>query len=88
MPVIVSGSWDNPSFRPDLKALVGKIIKDPKKAVKDVKKTIKEIKRGGVSGLLEGLAPPTSAPAGDGSGTAPVPPKVDPKQLLKGLFGG
>ena len=74
VPVIVSGSWDDPSFRPDLKALVGETIKDPKKAVKDVKKTIKAIKKEGIGGLLEGLANPsapasTPAPAdGDGGG--------------------
>ena len=84
VPVIVSGSWDDPKFRPDLKALVGETLKDPKKAVKDVKKTIKAIKKQGVGNLLEGLTQPPAT----GDGTAPAPENADPKQLLKGLFGG
>ena len=94
VPVIVSGSWDDPRFKPDLNALITETVKDPKKVVKGAKRTIKAIKKQGLEGLLQGLGqPPAPAPSGDGADgdggePAPVPQNADPRQLLKGLFGG
>ena len=94
VPVIVSGSWDDPRFKPDLNALITETVKDPKKVVKGAKRTIKAIKKQGLEGLLQGLGqPPAPAPSGDGADgdggePAPVPQNAAPRQLLKGLFGG
>ena len=40
VPVIVSGPWDNLSYKPDLSGLIDGIAKDPKKALDNLKKII------------------------------------------------
>lgn len=57
VPVIVSGPWDNISYKPDLAGLIDGIAKDPSKALDGLKKLIPG---GGKSG---GGAPDLSKPA-------------------------
>jgi AsmA protein len=40
VPVIVSGPWDNVSYKPDLAGAIGGIAKDPKKALESLKSLI------------------------------------------------
>lgn len=40
VPVIVSGPWDNLSYKPDLAGVIDGIAKDPKKALEGIKKMI------------------------------------------------
>jgi AsmA protein len=42
VPIIVEGSWDNPSFRPDLTGAISDLAKDPAKALDAVKGLAKE----------------------------------------------
>lgn len=60
VPVIVEGSLDNPSFRPDLASTIQEALKDPEKlktTVKDVKEQLKENK-GAIKGLLQQFKKP------------------------------
>jgi AsmA protein len=92
VPVLIDGPWHDPRFRPDLKALITETAKDPAKVLSGAKKTLKALKKEGLGGLLQGLGQPPAAPSADsGDGTiepAPAPQNGDPRQLLKGLFGG
>lgn len=90
VPVLIDGPWHDPRFRPDLKALIAETVKDPGKVLSGAKKTLKALKKEGLGGLLQGLVgPPTTAPADtSGGATEPAPQNADPRQLLKGLFGG
>ena len=40
MPVIVSGPWNNISYKPDLAGTLGGLAKDPSKALDSLKKLI------------------------------------------------
>ncbi len=89
VPVLVDGSWSDLRFRPDLGVLISKTIQSPKAVVEGAIETLKTIKKEGLRGLLEGLAPKAPPPpAGENSEIAPTPPNTNPKELLKGLFGG
>ncbi|MDX2113488.1 MAG: AsmA family protein [Alphaproteobacteria bacterium] len=62
VPILVEGSLDNPSFRPDLAAAAEEVLKDPQK-IKDTVKNVKEQLKGDglkdavkdVKGLLKGF---------------------------------
>lgn len=72
VPVMVTGSLDNPRYTPDLQSTITEAIKDPEKvkaAVKDVKQQIKENKNV-LKGLLKGFGGKEPAPA---AGTATQP---------------
>ncbi len=47
VPVLVTGPWDNLSYKPDLAGLVDGIAKDPKKALEGLKNLIPGNKSGG-----------------------------------------
>ena len=82
VPVIVSGPWDNLSYKPDLASLV----KDPSKvmdAVKDLKSGKPADK---LKALIPGAAKPSDASPSE-SGAAPAP-SADPLGAVKGLLGG
>lgn len=51
VPVIVSGPWDNISYKPDLSGLVNEIAKDPSKALEGLKKLIPGGNKSGGGGL-------------------------------------
>lgn len=40
VPVIVSGPWDNLSYKPDLAGVIDDIAKDPKKALEGLKNLV------------------------------------------------
>lgn len=80
VPVIVSGPWASPSFRPDLASMI-----QNREQTLD---TIKSLKEGGGKALLNDLLgggtqtdTTTDAPASDDS------KKVSPEDALKSLFG-
>jgi hypothetical protein len=62
VPVIVEGSLDNPSFRPDLTSAAQDALRDPQK-IKDTVKNVKEQLKGDglkdavkdVKGILKGF---------------------------------
>ena len=72
VPVIVEGTWDNVTYRPDLTGMITDIAKDPAKALEGAKDTLKQLK-GGTGGLLGGENSDDAAP--------------DPSKVLKKLFG-
>ncbi|MGV8995432.1 MAG: AsmA family protein [Parvibaculaceae bacterium] len=78
VPVIVTGPWSQPTFRPDLAAM----LRDKDKTIE----TIKSLKgEGGKQLLNELLGKPAAAPA-DGSAPAPAK-KPSTEDKLKSLFG-
>ncbi len=82
VPVIVSGPWDNLSYKPDL----GSLVKDPSK----VMETVKEIKSGKPADKLKSLIPGAAQPseaAPSQPESAPTSPS-NPLGTLKGLMGG
>ena len=50
VPVVVSGPWDNLSYKPDLAGVIDGIVKDPKKALEWIKNLIP--RQGGSGGAL------------------------------------
>jgi AsmA protein len=72
VPVIVSGPWDNLSYKPDLAGALGGLAKDPKKALDSLKGLIPGVPGTGTSD------PEKSTPA------LPIPDAAD---KLKKLFG-
>jgi AsmA protein len=73
VPVVVSGPWDNLSYKPDLAAEIGDIAKDPDKALKSLRK------------LIPGLSDTGTGSTTQGSGS---PPSIkDAERMLKKLFG-
>jgi AsmA protein len=71
VPVLVSGTWDNISYKPDLAGIISDVAKDPSKALE------------GVRGLIPGAKPSGQAP----SSTAPASPVPSPQDALKKLLG-
>jgi AsmA protein len=78
VPVIVEGPWHDLKYRPDLAALVGDVAKDPAKALEGAKETLKGVTEG-LGGALKG----TDEPPAEGE----EPAELDPKKVLKKLFG-
>jgi len=83
VPVVISGPWSNPSFTPDLAA----VLSNPE-GIRDV---IDSVKEDGGKGLLQGIlgsgTPAPSAPATEGSAPAEVPAeKPNPRDAIRGLF--
>lgn len=92
-PLIIKGPWSDPSIRPDLKAGIDNLLKDPEGAVNAAKDLIKGVKEGG--GTREALEALTGG-AKDGAagglggllkGGAEDDGKDPVKGVLKGLFG-
>ncbi len=79
VPVVITGPWDNLSYRPDLGGMVKEQLKDPGKVLESVK------------GLLRGMTRPgtSSEPATEEAEPTPAPaPITKPlEDALKGLFG-
>lgn len=72
VPVVISGPWDNLSYKPDLAGALGGLAKDPKKALDSLK------------GLVPGV-PGTGT--SDPGKSAPTPAIPDAEDKLKKLFG-
>ena len=76
VPVLITGSWDNPQFKPDLSAAAGQIAKDPSKLLKG----------GDPASGLKSLVPGAGGSSGDsGSGSGSGAPAG--ADSLKKLFG-
>ncbi|MEQ9144223.1 MAG: AsmA family protein [Parvibaculaceae bacterium] len=82
VPIIISGSWSNPRFAPDLAA----VIADPE----GVKGVIDSVREDGGKGLLEGLlgGQQTSEEPAPDSTAEPEPQeeKASPEDLIRGLL--
>jgi AsmA protein len=79
VPIVISGPWSNPSFTPDLAA----IISNPD-GIKDV---IDSVKEDGGKGLLQGILGGGSGASGDTSGdAAPADEKPKVEDAIRGLF--
>lgn len=79
VPIVISGPWSNPSFTPDLAA----IISNPD-GIKDV---IDSVKEDGGKGLLQGILGGGSGSSGDTSGdAAPADEKPKVEDAIRGLF--
>ena len=88
VPVLITGSWSNPRFAPDLKSMI--------QNRENIKQTIDSIKEDKGKSLLKGLM---GEPANDGSasgetgetgttgGETAEEPKPSPEDALKKLFG-
>jgi AsmA protein len=78
VPVIVEGTWDNPTWKPDLMGALQAgpdgLLKNPK----DLKKNLEE----GIKGLIPGTG---GGEAGKTEGTEPTKPADALKKLLPGL---
>lgn len=84
VPVIIEGSWDNLSYRPDLTGVIEGVAKDPGKLLEDPEGAASDIIKGltgGGSGSTSG-----SESGGEQSGEGDSG-STDPSKLLKGLFG-
>ena len=82
VPIIITGSWFNPKFAPDLAAVLNN-----REGIKDA---IDAVKEDGGKGLLRGLLGGQQQPAGDGTqngDAASEPEKIEPKDVIRGLFG-
>ena len=103
VPIIVEGTWDKPSYRPDLAALItggaGKaikdIVKDPGKVLDSVtqnpRSAIGDIKTNPAGALQNLLGGGQAAPTPEGQAAPeseqPQQQPVEPGKLLRGLFG-
>ncbi len=76
VPIVISGPWSNPSFTPDLAA----IISNPD-GIKDV---IDSVKEDGGKGLLQGIL--GGGGASDASGDAPEEEQPRVEDAIRGLF--
>ena len=88
VPILITGSWSNPRFAPDLKSMI--------QNRENIKQTIDSIKEDKGKSLLKGLM---GEPANDGSasgetgetgttgGETAEEPKPSPEDALKKLFG-
>ena len=82
VPIIITGSWFNPKFAPDLAAVLNN-----REGIKDA---IDAVKEDGGKGLLRGLLGGQQQPAGDGTqngDAASESEKIEPKDVIRGLFG-
>jgi AsmA protein len=91
VPILVTGSWDDPSIQPDLEGVVKGVLEAPGDAIKGVSDTVKGVTEGGtgaVKGVLDSVT-------GGGSSDATAPKSDDSTggaaggavKKLKGLFG-
>lgn len=91
VPVLIKGSWDDPSIQPDLEGVVKGVLEAPGDAVKGVTDTVKGVTEGGtgaVKGILDsvtgGGTTDTTSKETEESSDNPVSGGV---KKLKGLFG-
>ncbi|MGB1212679.1 MAG: AsmA family protein [Pikeienuella sp.] len=91
-PLIIKGPWSGPSIRPDLKAGIDSLLKDPEGAVNAAKDLLKGVKGGGdgAGGALEAITGGNSGGLGGllkGGSDDKAAPKDAVKGVIKGLFG-
>ena len=82
VPILITGSWSNPRFAPDLKSMI--------QNRENIEKTIKSIKEDKGKGLLKSLMGEPAAENGSTEETgeeAPAETQPSPEEALKKLFG-
>lgn len=79
IPVRITGSFDNPQYRPDLAG----VLKDPSQAIDAVKGVAERFKGKKAGEILDGIL----GGGGDSGGSGSNGQKIDGKELLRGLFG-
>ena len=91
VPIIVEGSFENPTFRPDLESLITNTLTDPGAIGDQLEGLADQLREGAgadpegaVRNLLEGL---TGGGGGEGQPGEPAP-APDPGETLRNLFGG
>jgi len=86
VPILITGSWSNPRFAPDLASMI-----QNRENIESTIKSIKEDKGKGLIDSLMGRQPAQQAPeGGEGSGDeAPTEPEAKPRpeDALRQLFG-
>lgn len=91
VPILITGTWDDPSIQPDLEGVVKGVLEAPGDAIKGVTDTVKGVTEGGtgaVKGVLDSVT-------GAGSSGSETPKSEDSTgnaatgavKKLKGLFG-
>lgn len=84
VPILITGSWSNPRFAPDLKSMI--------QNRENIENTIKSIKEDKGKGLLRSLMGQPAEETGGSEGAAteeeaPAETKPSPEEALKKLFG-
>lgn len=96
VPILIRGSWDNPSIQPDMEGIVKGVLESPVDAAKGVADTVKNVGEGGagaVKGVLDKVTGQSDGDSGgDGSGDSGDSggsdnPISGATKKLKGLFG-
>lgn len=80
VPVHITGSWDHPSYRPDLKG----VLSDPNKAVETIKEIGKKLKGKNANEIVDQLF---GKKDGDDATSSTDSTKKKAKNLLNKLFG-
>ena len=96
VPIIIEGTFDNPSFRPDLEGLITDTLQDPGAIRDQVEGVVDQLREGAggdapedaVRNLLEGLTGGGSS-SGDASGesSGDETPQPNPGDALRNLLG-
>ncbi len=95
VPIIIEGTFDDPSFRPDLEGLIGGTLQDPGAIREQVEGVVDQLREGAggtapedaVRNLLEGLTG-GGAPQEGSRGEEPAPaPAPNPGDALRNLLG-
>jgi AsmA protein len=81
-PILVTGTWSNPSFRPDLTAAIEGFLSDPNKTLNAVTGLIEGADPGQAAGALLGAVSGGAGGSGDGSAARAL------GQVLGGVLGG
>jgi len=79
VPILITGSWSNPRFAPDLKSMI--------QNRENIKKTIDSIKEDKGKSLLKGLMGEPANDTGASESGTDEKEKVSPEDALKKLFG-
>lgn len=80
VPILITGSWSNPKFAPDLKSMI--------ENRENIEKTIESIKEDKGKGLLNSLmGKPANDETGESGETKTEQKKQSPEDALKKLFG-
>ncbi|ANK82468.1 MAG: hypothetical protein TEF_17990 [Rhizobiales bacterium NRL2] len=83
VPILIRGSWDDPSVQPDMEGIVRGVLESPVDAAKGVADTVKNVGEGG-AGAVKGVLDSVTGGSGSEKGDDPVSGAT---KKLKGLFG-
>lgn len=81
-PILVTGTWSNPSFRPDLTAAIEGFLSDPNKTIDAVTGLVNSAKSGKTAEALLGAVSGGEGNSGDGGAAGAL------GQVLGGVLGG